>query len=154
MRKITVRRDLRGRFGPARDQGMRATCLAFAMSDSHAAVRGGAWTALSCEYLFYRAKQRDGTPVDQGTTISAARLALANDGQPLETAWPYLAKLPCVVSNWRPPSNVGDLYRRSSTQDVPSFARVWNAIEVNQPMVLIMAISSAFYEPDLDGIID
>ena len=104
MRMVTVRRDLRGRFGPARDQRARATCLAFALSDTHAAMRGGAWIALSCEYLFYHAKQRDGTPVDQGTTIPAVQLAMAIDGQPLEAAWPYLARLPCVVSNWRPPT--------------------------------------------------
>ena len=40
MSRITVRQDLRDRFGPARDQGARATCLAFAMSDTHAAMRG------------------------------------------------------------------------------------------------------------------
>lgn len=154
MRMVTVRRDLRGRFGSARDQGTRATCLAFAMSDTHAALRGGAWNALSCEYLFYHAKQRDGTPADQGTTIPAARSAMAIDGQPLETAWPYLAKLPCVVSDWRPPANVGVLYRRSSTRESPSFAWVWEAIEKNQPVILHMTISSAFYEPDLDGVID
>ena len=53
------------------------------MSDTHAAMRGVAWYALSCEYLFYQAKQRDGTPVDEGTTISAAQAALAHDGQQL-----------------------------------------------------------------------
>ena len=114
MSKIIVRQDLRSRFGPARDQGARATCLAFAMSDTHAAMRRGAWHALSCEYLFYRAKRRDGTPVDEGTTISAARAALLQDGQPLEMGWPYLAALPADETKWKPPAGIETLYRRSS----------------------------------------
>ena len=42
MSSITVRHDLRGQFGPARDQEGRETCLAFAMSDAHAAARADA----------------------------------------------------------------------------------------------------------------
>lgn len=66
MSEIIVRRDLRGRFGAARDQGGRETCLAFALSDTHAAARGLPWSPLSCEYLFYHAKQRDKTPPHGG----------------------------------------------------------------------------------------
>src|SRR5205085_5453343 len=84
MSAITIRHDLRDRFGPARDQGGRETCLAFAMSDAHAAARGNPWAALCCEYLFYHAKQRDRTPADEGTTIHAIRAALEHDGQPAE----------------------------------------------------------------------
>jgi hypothetical protein len=52
MSSIIVRKDLRGRFGPARDPGARPTCLAFAASDTHAATRDP-WAELCCEYLFY-----------------------------------------------------------------------------------------------------
>ena len=104
MSAITVRRDLRGQFGPARDQGGRETCLAFAMSDAHAAARGAPWSPLCSESLFYRAKQRDKTPPQVGTTISAIRAALEQDGQPVETAWPYLKKLPNDLAKWKPPA--------------------------------------------------
>ncbi|WP_420636610.1 C1 family peptidase [Candidatus Palauibacter sp.] len=154
MSAITVRQDLRGRFEPARDQGARATCLAFAMSDTHAAMRGGAWYALSCEYLFYQAKQRDGTPVDEGTTIPATRAALVHDGQPLETAWPYQAALPTDETKWKPPADVGVLYRRSSTPGTPAFNRIWDAVESNQPSVVVMTVSTAFYIPSSDGVVD
>ena len=147
MSEITVRQDLRSRFGPARDQGAPATCLAFAMSDTHAAMRGVAWYALSCEYLFYQAKQRDGTPVDEGTTISAAQAALAHDGQPLETAWPYQTALLADETKWKPPADVGKLYRRSSKRGTPAFNRVWDAVEANQLSVIVMTISTAFYVP-------
>jgi hypothetical protein len=55
MSRITVRHDLRGRFGPVRDQQARPTCLAFATSDAHAATTDGKWSDLSCEYLLYKA---------------------------------------------------------------------------------------------------
>lgn len=100
MSAITVGRDLRGRFGPARDQGGRETCLAFAMSDAHAAARGAPWLPLSCEYLFYHAKQRDKAPPHVGTTIPAIRAALEHDGQPIETAWPYLPALKENRTQW------------------------------------------------------
>ena len=154
MSGITVHQDLRSWFGPARDQGARATCLAFAMSDTHAAMRGGAWDALCCEYLFYQAKQRDGTPVDEGTTISAAQAALAHDGQPLETAWPYQTALPADETKWKPPADIGTLYRRSSKRGTPAFNRVWDAVEANQPSVVVMTVSTAFYVPSSDGVVD
>ncbi len=154
MSEIIVRQDLRSRFGPARDQGARATCLAFAMSDTHAAMRGGVWYALSCEYLFYQAKKRDATPVDEGTTVSAARAALAHDGQPLETTWPYQTTLPAEETKWKPPADIGILYRRSSRRDTPAFSRVWDAVEANQPSVVVMTISTAFYLPSSDGVVD
>lgn len=154
MSEIIVRQDLRSRFGPARDQGVRATCLAFAMSDTHAAMRGGPWRALSCEYLFYHAKQRDGTPVDEGTTISAAQAALVQDGQPLEAGWPYLAALPADEAQWMPPAGIGILYRRSSTRHTPAFNRIWDAVEANQPSVVVMTVSTAFYRPSKDGVVD
>ena len=43
-------------FGQARNQGARPTCMAFAASDIHAALRRG-WSPLSCEYAFYQARE-------------------------------------------------------------------------------------------------
>jgi hypothetical protein len=154
MSAITVRRDLRGRFGPARDQGERETCLAFAVSDVHAAVRGVPWSELSSEYLFYHAKQRDGTPVHEGTTIDAISVALKQDGQPLETGWPYLARLPTDLKHWKPPAAVGTLFRRQSTQSGHAFGRVWDAIEAAEPTVIGITFSPAFHLPDADGVVD
>jgi hypothetical protein len=55
MSVITAAVDLRSLFGTARNQGSRPTCLAFAASDTHAALRSG-WVPLSCEYAFYQAQ--------------------------------------------------------------------------------------------------
>jgi hypothetical protein len=151
---ITVRYDLRSRFGPARDQGGRQTCLAFAMSDAHAAAIGGTWSPLSCEYLFYRAKQRDQTSPHLGTTPKAARDALEHDGQPVDGDWPYLNNLPKDLTSWKPPANIGTLFRRTSAVNGGAFGEVWKAIEGNTPMVVGMTLSDAFIDPDSNGVID
>ena len=154
MSAITVRHDIRSRFGPARDQGGRKTCLAFAISDAHAAALGGSWTPLSCEYLFYHAKQRDKTPAHLGTTIRAIRAALEHDGQPVETAWPYLNALPTDLTQWKPPQKVGTLFYRSSKRHGGMFDEIWDAVEADQPIVIVMTFSSAFLLPDADGVVD
>jgi len=154
MSTITVRHDLRGRFGPARDQQRRQTCLAFAASDAHAAAIDGAWSPLSCEYLFYQAKQRDHTPAHHGTTIPAVRAALEHDGQPAEAAWPYLSQLPADLTQWQPPAEVGSLFRRGSDLHGKAFDEIWNAVEGDRPVLVGMTISDAFYLPDSDGVID
>jgi hypothetical protein len=154
MNSITVRHDLRGRFGPARDQGGRETCLAFAMSDAHAAAIGEPWSPLCCEYLFYQAKQRDKTPAHQGTTVPAIRVALEHDGQPVETAWPYLSTLPADLAKWKPPAKIGTLFRRKSKANRTAFDEVWKAVEGDLPTLIGMTLSGAFFGPDSDGVVD
>jgi Papain family cysteine protease len=154
MSSITIRHDLRGRFGPARDQGGRETCLAFAMSDAHAAARGNPWAALCCEYLFYHAKQRDGTPADEGTTIPAIRAALEHHGQPVESDWPYLAALPADLNRWVPPAKVGTIYHRRSQRNGIAFDEVWTAVEADQPVLVVKSFSMPFTQPDAAGVVD
>lgn len=154
MSTINIRHDLRGRFGPTRDQGARQTCLAISTSDTHAAERTTTWTPLSCEYLFYHAKQQDKFPPDQGTTVVAVTKALKDEGQPIESVWPYLASLPKDISHWKPPSAPGNLFKRDSQQVKKSFDEIWNAIELGSPVVVGLALSQSFFVPTVDGIVD
>ena len=124
------------------------------MSDAHAAARPQPWSALSCEYLFYQAKQRDKSHPHAGTTVPAIRAALEHDGQPLETAWPYLNALPADLKRWKPPNSVGTLYRRQSSENGGGFDYVCGAIETGQPTLIGMTLSLAFFTPDRDGIVD
>jgi hypothetical protein len=124
------------------------------MSDAHAAARGNPWAALCCEYLFYHAKQRDGTPADEGITIHTVRAALEHDGQPVESDWPYLAVLPTDLSQWVPPATVGTLYRRRSRRNGSAFDEVWDAVEADQPVVMIKSLSMPFTMPDAAGVVD
>jgi C1A family cysteine protease len=124
------------------------------MSDAHAAAIGSTWSPLSCEYLFYHAKQRDKTAADQGTTISAIRAALEHDGQPIESEWPYLSQLPTDLAQWKPPAKVGKLYRRGSDPSGRAFEEIWKAVEADQPVLVGMTISAAFFMPGANGVID
>jgi hypothetical protein len=153
MSSIKVSHDLRGRFGPAREQGGRETCLAFATSDAHAAAIGQPWVELCCEYLFYHAKQRDCTSAHLGTTFPAIRAALEHDGQPAETEWPYLAALPADLKKWKPPK-IKTLFHRKSKPNGTGFDEVWKSVEADNPTVVGMTLTDAFRMPDKDGVID
>ena len=85
-------------------RGARETCLAFAMSDAHAAAIGAAVVAalLRIPVLPREAARQDTRA--SGTTISAIRAALEHDGQPVETEWPYLQPLPADLKKWKPPA--------------------------------------------------
>jgi hypothetical protein len=89
MSVIAAAVDLRSLFGPVGDQGPRPTCLAFAASDVHAALRSG-WVPLSREYAFYQAQRRAGRPPSRGALLSSMLDALRENGQPEEGGWPYL----------------------------------------------------------------
>ena len=154
MSSITIHHDLRSRFGLARDQEGRETCLAFATSDAHAAARSVPWLPLCCEYLFYNAKQRDKTPAHQGTTISAVRSALEHDGQPVESSWPYLSNLPKDLTTWKPPSKIGTLFHRKSHPTGTSFDKIWDCVASGSPALVAMTISGVFFDPDINGVID
>lgn len=150
MSSISIVRDLRGRFGPARDQGLRPTCLAFAASDAHAAVRDTTWAELSCEYLFYHAIQRQGASHTSGANIPSIRAALDQDGQPVEAGWPYLGTVP---KTWKPPAKVGAVFRRASKMLSGKFGRAWRKVTSGTPVLIGMSISDAFYDPK-DGVLD
>jgi len=153
MSSITVRKDLRGRFGPIRDQGSRPTCLAFAASDAHGAYREP-WAELCCEHLFYSSKQHDKSDPERGARMSSIRHVLEHVGQPLETAWPYLAKLPSDIKLWRPPAKVGKHYTCSSKEAGRGFDEAWDAVMAGAPALIGMTTSSAFYRWDAEGVID
>jgi len=80
--------DLRRSFGPARSQGPRPTCLAFAASAAHEHARRHP-EALSPEALFRGCERRDPLASALGTTLAVALEAVEVDGQCNEMAWPY-----------------------------------------------------------------
>jgi Papain family cysteine protease len=154
MRDVVVENDLRHRFGIARDQGARPTCLAFAASDTHAAARSGVWQPLSCEFLYYHAVRRVvGSGPGDGTTPSAILEAIEQNGQPIEAGWPYLPASPADPSIWKPPAEVGDVFRCEGLTVASSFASVWDSIAAGRPAVVCMTLSDSFYLPH-KGIID
>jgi hypothetical protein len=153
MSSIIIRHDLRGLFGPARDQGARPTCLVFALSDAHAAALGP-WSPLCCEYLFFHAKRRDGKPPNTGARFPETCEAIELDGQPVETAWPYLPALPANLKSWKPPSKIGQLFCRASDEIGTGFDDAGDSVAKGVPAVIGMTISKAFYTPSKTGVVN
>lgn len=149
---IEVKTDLRGSFGPARDQGPRPTCLAFAASDAHAGLREG-WVPLSCEYLFYQAQRRGGRPPSVGALRPLMLEALKEDGQPEENAWQYLPKTPADTANWKPPASVGQCFGRNGAISNDDLTAVCELLDKQRPVILHLALSDSFYKPDAEGVV-
>lgn len=149
---MNVEVSLAAEFCEIRDQGQRPTCVAFAASDLHSFARSEQ-TKLSVEYGYYHAVQRC-TPPDPhlGVTLEAMSEALDRDGQPAEEEWPYLATLPADLGTWRPPSNVGDVYHRRSTER-PSPVDVAGFVRKRIPVLLGLGLTPGFFTPDRDGIV-
>ena len=152
MTEIVVLKDLRPLFGEARNQGPRPTCLAFAGSDAHAALRPG-WMPLSCEFAFYHAQRRSGRPPNRGAMLSAMLEALRETGQPEEAGWPYLAETPIDAASWTPPDNAGPLFGRAGETRQPSLDGVIQELEGDRPAILLLMLSHAFYAPSAEAVI-
>ncbi|MAM93243.1 C1 family peptidase [Parvibaculum sp.] len=150
--EVEIEHDLRDLFGPARDQGARPTCMAFAASDAHAAVRVG-WEPLSCEFAYYHALQIDGGEPHEGATAYGMLKAIKSEGQPPETVWEYLPQIPADKTAWKPPANATPLYKRASAHDSASLPAIKELLGAGCPVIITMSLSDGFYVPDGDGVI-
>jgi hypothetical protein len=150
---VAVAVDLRPQFGPARDQGKRPTCLAFATSDAHAALRG-TWQALSIEFAFYHAQRRGGRKHTEGATLPAILQAIREDGQPTETGWPYLADTPIDVATWIPPASATPVFRRAGRGTTGDVSAIITELNKSKPVITLMRLSASFFRVPADGVID
>jgi hypothetical protein len=153
MTSVAIKGDLRSLFGPVRDQGQRPTCLAFAASDLHAALRGS-WSPLSCEYIFYHAQRRAKRKPTEGVLLSSILEALSDDGQPLEAGWNYLAKLPADLTQWRPPAGIAQLFRRAGEPGKDTVDAIVDELSRGQPVVILLRLSRSFDWVKADGVVD
>ena len=150
---VDISIDLRVQFGPARDQDPRPTCMAFAASDAHAGARPG-WTPLSVEWAHYHAHKRDGGPPSGGVTMTAMRETLRSDGQPEETAWPYIAAEITDTAKWVPPKLRSALFHRDSDSVDTTLAAITARLAEGAPVLMTMSVSSSFdYGWDKDFVI-
>ncbi len=83
--------NLIGNMSPILNQVNRGTCVAFASLALVQHLRGtqGLSLDLSEQYLYWKCKQTDGYPNEEGTYIFQAMTNLQTDGCCLETTWPY-----------------------------------------------------------------
>ncbi len=144
---IDVIKDLRPLFGGARDQGGRPTCVAFAFSDTHAALRDNP-EEMSAEHLHYLSVKRDPSGrFEEAAVPFFAVQALKQDGQCLEAGWPYLVALPSNLRDYRPPPTATPAYRRNTENCDPKFDQVVDALDNDRPAVLTVLLGQRFYEP-------
>lgn len=83
--------DLRGGFGPVRNQGQRGTCVAHAGAALREYLLGQQPPALefSEQFHYWDCKQHDLIPNLPGTYLRTAMARLRENGICLEEAWPY-----------------------------------------------------------------
>ena len=142
---LVIGNDLRAALGPVRDQGRRATCLAFAASAVHGHLQG--YDGQLCvEWLFYHAVTRAGDDPADGSTIEDTQAVLRELGQPDEAFWPYQAAEPDPVA-WRPPSGATALFRCISAYCGGTAAAIRQTLEAGQPLVLGLLVTDAFQGP-------
>jgi hypothetical protein len=150
---VKMVRDLRVLFGNIRDQGSRPTCLAFAVSDAHAASCQP-FQPLSVEFLFYYAVQKTAAQnPDTGLTPRSAADALAESGQPIEAVWPYRPVLSADLSSWVPPKTA-DVFRRELSLRSHSFDEICASLDAGCPVILGLAITHSFHLPNKEGIVE
>lgn len=75
---------------PPRNQGVRNSCVAFALAAGFQILSKDP-TALSEQFLYWAAKERDGVPGDVGTNPVKAAEALQQLGVCSNATWPYAA---------------------------------------------------------------
>ena len=83
--------DIRDCFGPVRDQGRRGTCVAHAGAAMMECLfaRAAETLDLSEQWLYWRCKESDGHPDQEGTQIDIAMREAVGTGVCLEETWPY-----------------------------------------------------------------
>lgn len=145
--------DLRGHFGPARDQNPRPTCLAFAASDAHAALRAG-WEPLSAEWAYYHALKRDGGRPEEGATLGGMLAAIKSDGQPVEVEWPYIKAPITDLKSWKPPGRARELFFRDHGTCSVTVQDVIGELDAGYAVLITMTLSDAFYRPTRDGVVE
>ena len=150
--KAKIECDLRPHFGSARDQGARPTCLAFAATDAHASIRDG-WHQLSTEYLFHHAQKRAARLPSCGASLAEILASLEKDGQPYESAWPYMLALPQDLSQYLPPASVGDRFGRFGEQLPATVAEIVKNLDKRLPLIALIKLTSGFFKPPASGVI-
>jgi hypothetical protein len=114
------------------------------MSDAHAEVRGLPYEELSAEFIFYHAARRAAVfNPHVGITVDNGLIALKNDGQPLESGWPYLPRIPLDLTSYAPPAGSGEVFKRDSTFGV--HGDLLTTLDSGRSVLTAMTITTDFH---------
>lgn len=146
--------DLRNRQPPIKSQGPRGTCVAFAATAAHEWLWADGLD-LSEEYLFWAAKQRDGTPQANATTLTAAAEALSALGQPEENIWPYDPSRDHLAITYQPPDGADAAARSHRATGgghvAPTAETLRAALRAGQLPVLVVELYDPWFLVGPDG---
>lgn len=134
---------------PTRDQGIRPTCIAFALTEVELMAAPG-MQALSPEYLYQSAaRQTPGWMPHAGVPLGAA-LAAATAGQPIEADYPYQAIEPTAPIP--PLPNSFPLYGLPVQYYPTDIAQVIQTLRSGAPIGLGLQLTESFCRP-VNGIV-
>lgn len=147
---IKVNVDLSMKFGPARTQGQRQSCLGFAASDLNRFLNAHS-EELSVEYLLHHAAKAmpNWTPAS-GLTIAAVLGALARPGQPEEKLYKYQPSLPDFPLT-SPPA-LSPLYTSTCVGSGIAIDKIATMISAGVPVCIGVRMTYEFFKP-VDAII-
>jgi len=144
--------DISAELGPARDQGQRGTCLAFAASAVHEQARlrrrGEPRLELGQELLYWRCKQIDEDGLE-GTVPSSMASALLDPGQSAAALWPYDGARDESGAEFTPPAAAleASALRHASLRDTSaSVERIRELLVDGQAVILGVRLWEQFFE--------
>ncbi len=143
--------DFSATLGPARDQGQRSTCMAFAMSDLNR-VMADAPDVLSAEFLYQAAGALiPGWQPGLGLFTAAAIQAVLSPGQPTETAFPYQPNEPTSVGPPTAPPGAR-LFRSQVRVRHTAMQLVIDGLAQGAPVGLVTRVTPGLFNP-IGGIV-
>lgn len=145
---ITIHHDLSAALGPARNQGQRPTCVAFAMSDLSRYYAKS--QVLSAEYLYRSAAQNTpGWTSTSGTNIAQAVAVTSAPGLPDEAFFPYQATQPTLPIPVLPvPTPPDVLYSTTFTHGtIARSTYVKTRLAAGHPVGLVIKLTMDFHRP-------
>ncbi len=143
---MEIKVDFSNRFGSARDQGERETCLVFATTAAHEFLQN-LGRFLCVEWLYYHALRFSRASLGAGTTIPDVSAAVRHYGQPLEEAWNY--KQTPDYSRYVPPHNPQPLFYAKGEFAEFGVDQTLDILERGYPIVITLAIDRAFRGPSI-----
>lgn len=130
---------------PARDQGTRPTCIAFALTEVELIAAPAGVQALSPEYLYQSAAQQThGWKPGSGVSLGVA-LTAATTGQPAEIDYPYQVLEPTVPIPLLPCSF--PLYGQPVQNYSTDIAQIIQTLRNSVPIGLGLQLTDSFYRP-------
>lgn len=141
--------DYTSQMSPVRDQGDEGTCVAFAtvvgVKEYQEYHERHEWIYLSPRYVYWRCKQQDGIPDQEGTYPRVAMKVLQKFGVCTEQCWaykPHQTDFPCSRAEEEAP-----IYRIKTYARLRTITYMKRSLVVNGPFVAGVLVFENWFRP-------